>query len=168
MNYIIECDNSVNIGFIRESHLKNMLKIYNSYNVRFAIGNERITSLHDMKKKYLLNVKNEAFNYCIFKYKKVIGVISGVLENKKKSVWIKIFLLEEKFCNRGIGSNVLYEIEKKLRDSDFKIIYISVLKENVLGLNFWNKSGYKPIVVKNNENDLLKNKNYLILYKKLV
>lgn len=168
MNYIIECDNSVNIGFIRESHLKNMLKIYNSYNVRFAIGNERITSLHDMKKKYLLNVKNEAFNYCIFKYKKVIGVISGVLENKKKSVWIKIFLLEEKFCNRGIGSNVLYEIEKKLRDSDFKIIYISVLKENILGLNFWNKSGYKPIVVKNNENDLLKNKNYLILYKKLV
>ncbi len=52
------------------------------------------------------------------------------------------FFLEKSYRRRGIGEQVLKQLESKLRQSGFVSISLTVLKENEAAVNLYRKLGY--------------------------
>ncbi|NLK68539.1 MAG: GNAT family N-acetyltransferase [Clostridiaceae bacterium] len=121
--------------------LKQWYEQVDSYG--FATGGKSV--------KDILPVDENSFILGIFitPENKCIGVISGDFKQAKQPVlWIKTFMIDAVWQRKRYGTlsfNILCDYASQ--QFGIKCVYISVSKENLAGIAFWNKMGMNCIKV---------------------
>lgn len=73
-----------------------------------------------------------------------IGMIKGSVLDKENIVWINSLIIDTPYQSKGFGKKVLKLLEDYFKEKCCsKRIYISVFRNNVSGINFWIKCGFK-------------------------
>lgn len=72
-----------------------------------------------------------------------IGLISFYVE--KTYCYISGFIISDLHKGKGIGSIVLRELEKYLKDIQVEKVFLSTMRKNILGIKFYLKNGYEII-----------------------
>lgn len=92
-----------------------------------------------------------------------IGLVKGSIIEKDKIAWINSLVISKQHQLNGYGNRVVLLLENYLKNEyDVEIIYLSVYKSNSVGVNFWNKCGYK--ICDNISNEILTNFNRTVLF----
>lgn len=71
----------------------------------------------------------------------VVGMIVAQIEGER--AWLAMFALDSRWRNRGIGSALLYELEKKLRALGVHRVR-ALVPEEMAGFRAMENSGYRP------------------------
>lgn len=58
---------------------------------------------------------------------------------------ISVLYVLERFCGKGIGKLLLHEVIAKLKNLNYKGVWLSVYHRNQRGINFYNQNGFKDI-----------------------
>lgn len=59
--------------------------------------------------------------------------------------FIGLFMMDDKFQNKGIGSDIIHDVLKYLKLSKFKKVRLSVDKGKTQSYSFWRKNGFYVI-----------------------
>lgn len=68
--------------------------------------------------------------------------------------FIGLFMMDDKFQNKGIGSDIIHDVLKYLKLSKFKKVRLGVDKGNPQSYSFWRKNGF--YVISENEYIVMK------------
>ncbi|WP_315116949.1 GNAT family N-acetyltransferase [uncultured Clostridium sp.] len=112
-----------------------------------------IDKLHDRFLEYYIS-ENEFF-VKIQHDGKLIGIIKGRIEFKNPTeAWVWCIMLDYRYRNLGIGSNIINELNKYLiREYGVANLYTTIV-ENPKTINFLKKNGYKIIRSSKNYYDI--------------
>lgn len=83
------------------------------------------------------------------------GRLTAVLEVLKDypepgTAWIGLLLIHPNFRGRGLGREIVSSLSAALQPAGVREIRLGVLDENISGLDFWQKLGFRQIAVKPN------------------
>jgi len=153
---------------INRDDLSELLIWYkNADEFLFATGIDRQATDTEIESKLFEeeNLDNQIFDWiCIKDTNERIGIIKGFYKEKEKVLWIKTLMIKPEYQSKGYGTKAF----EKITQNNFEInkVYISVLSDNIKGLNFWNSLGFMPMN-EANKTVLLdgKNKKIMIMYK---
>ena len=56
--------------------------------------------------------------------------------------YIGFFMINKKYQGQGIGSSIIYDLERYLKEIDKKSIQLAIDKGNPQSTNFWKKNGF--------------------------
>jgi len=74
----------------------------------------------------------------------IIGMIKGMMVEKDNLVWINSLVIDIPYQSKGFGKMSVNLLENYFTQKyHLKRIYLSVSKNNVSGINFWLKCGFK-------------------------
>lgn len=59
--------------------------------------------------------------------------------------FIGLFMMDNKFQNKGIGSDIIHDVLRYLKMSKFKKVRLGVDKGNPQSYSFWKKNGFSVI-----------------------
>ncbi|MDK2933333.1 MAG: hypothetical protein PWP27_1143 [Clostridiales bacterium] len=144
----IHCEDIV-LKDIKRCDLPKILEWYNCpQKYKYATGIDKRITLHDLEEKYLEAVcsGNEFFAGIYLTYHHcMIGFIKGRIKQEEiSSVWINALLIDEGYKNCGYGRRSVEMIFYYFKFyHHIKNVYISVIVENIRGIKFWYKNGFK-------------------------
>jgi RimJ/RimL family protein N-acetyltransferase len=73
-----------------------------------------------------------------------IGIIAFTMFNPKDQLpWIGLLVIDRKFHGKGIGKQAYDLVENMMVEKGASLIRLGCMKENLPGLSFWEKNGYK-------------------------
>lgn len=131
-----------------EIKLQNMLETCNDYfNLVYKRNNQEnsaheiLTELPDNKTdddKFVIGIFDEEKN--------IIGVIDIIRDYPQNNIWfLGLMLISPNFRSNGLGKKVFDDTEEWAVDLGAKFIRLAVVEQNIKGLNFWKKLGFKII-----------------------
>lgn len=90
--------------------------------------------------------KNKVFNIGV-SYKGEPVAFLSVLEGYPEDVvlWIGLFLIDEKYKRRAIGTKIINALITAMEQSSISRLRLSVQDNNIAGVKFWGKIGFKTI-----------------------
>lgn len=161
---------------IRNLKVCELSKIHEWYNItneyKYATGIDKAVSIDFIKEKYLEAAicKNEFFAGIFLDNINLIGVIKGNIRHGQNGIlWINSFIIESSFRKKRIGTCALELLLQYFKyNKNINTVFISVLKENDVGVLFWKKQMFMTITnipVNMIENNFLGNT--MIMSKKL-
>ena len=95
---------------------------------------------------------NNGWNYAALDNNKLVGYITIGPANGTFRLW-RIYLLPE-YIGKGIGSKLLSLGEAFLQSQKATSYFALVHKNNMAGIHFYTRKGFKPIFEKNESDDL--------------
>ncbi|HHV59870.1 MAG TPA: N-acetyltransferase [Clostridiaceae bacterium] len=153
---------AIRIFSLKESHLSILLRLYNKFEeFKFATGFVEKVDFKDICRIYAeaVNDKHSFFaGICPKDGSRIIGLIKGAVRGAvKKVLWINTLLVDTDFQNKGYGTMSLNLILEYFYNAfGIQDIFVSVIKSNAKGLNFWVNKGFKEIkglrIIKNFDN----------------
>ncbi len=94
----------------------------------------------------LLSIHLFSWAYIIRYEDKPIGMLGIYHWQPGVQLFITLAVFKKKFRNKGLGSCILKALTRHLRAADICIhVLVEVKKDNVRGLNFWKKNGFRVI-----------------------
>ena len=110
----------------------------------YKIGKQEFAGEYWFTKKFLKGTfKRKLIALGAFKHKKLIGVILVELPDKPK-VWIYYFVIDKKNQRKGIGRNLLKEVEKNLPKGYF-LIFVDFENKDRNAKKFYKKNKFKKV-----------------------
>lgn len=147
--------------FIKNNVESNILKLYqgneyyaklsNHYPVVREYVNEEIHVVPpciEKEQKYFLSIYNEEDK--LTAVLDILDKYSFQNENNEKTVWIGLLQIDADLHGKGLGKQVVTALEMACKKSGKKLLQLGVIKDNIIGLNFWRKQGFKVFFEKNN------------------
>jgi ribosomal protein S18 acetylase RimI-like enzyme len=101
----------------------------------------------------------------------IIAAFKGRFEfNKKKELFVWLFIMEKKLRNEGLGTEIINNILECFR-KQFNInrVQVGVVEKNINGIAFWNSLGFETMRIAKNffQTDDINNGNLVIMGKKI-
>ncbi len=94
----------------------------------------------------LFSIHLFSWTYIIRYQDQPIGMLGVYNWQPGLQLFITLAVFKERFRNRGLGSRILKALTCHLRAADICIhVLVEVKKDNVKGLNFWKKNGFRVI-----------------------
>ncbi len=132
--------------------IKNIYSIYeNTDGFKYATGVYSFIS-YDVFSSQLFKFisQNNVFFLDIFLEKKdsfiidkSIGLVKGSLSLEENILWINSIAIDLPYQSKGYGKKVINILENYFRNSyNVNTVCLSVSKNNIRGLKFWEKCGY--------------------------
>lgn len=91
----------------------------------------------DYKDKYYIG---------FFNNKDLVAIMDLILGFPKKDIaYLGLFMMNKKYQNKNIGSNIINDVKAYLKSIGFKKIRLAVDKNNPQSNHFWSKNGFKRI-----------------------
>lgn len=121
------------------------LEIMNS-NTKYNIlsKNKRTVDIEDIKKEFKEMEQYDTIRMLIKNDESYIGIVDYTLSNPSDSIpWISLFVIHKDFHGLGHASEAYNYVENVIGQSNKNVIRLAILKENIVGINFWSKLGYK-------------------------
>lgn len=90
--------------------------------------------------------ENEIF-IKVKKGQKIVGVFKGRLEvDKKKELFIWLFIIDKEFRSVGMGTEIIEIVIKYFKEKfDVNTIEVGVAEDNYEGIAFWNMRNFKHL-----------------------
>jgi ribosomal protein S18 acetylase RimI-like enzyme len=152
--------------FIGENNKDDIFKLYESNEYYAKVSNtfpvkmeaviediNVVPPCSDKEHKYYLSIYNEQ--------NRLVAVVDFIDSytykhvNNLRGIWIGLLKIHGDFHKKGIGHAILGAFEKSCRVNGKEEIQLGVIKDNEIGLKFWEKEGYKIFKeVNNGEHDL--------------
>ena len=142
---------------IREAKVKDLKEIDEIYK-EGILDEERIQFLRKNIKEILDNL-NKSEKYRLKGFRKaissskerilvcedgrIIGFGGAVLSNKKRGAEITLIYLRGEYRNKGIGSKLVKELLKWLKNNNEKNVYVTIDIKNKASINLHKKFGFK-------------------------
>ena len=166
-------DRDIQIDELKIEHLPVVLSLYNTEaNMRYATGKSEPISLDKLTKEFIKQRDSEKIKFLgVFRYNCLIGKITIQLGFERKIIWLRLIMIDKNYQRQGNGSRAIGLIEKTMAKRNFRTIYISVIKQNKVGINFWYKNAYREVNYVGNKKNIYKmkqKKRYLLMYKELI
>lgn len=135
---------------VRKADLRDIEKIKELYIEGFKLhqGN-RPDIFEDKSNDELIQCLKEDINkksiFYVYEYEsKLIGYISFHYNEKaSKSLWIDELVVDSKYRNKGVGTNLMNEIRKIARENDCDRIEFCCWSFNENAMKLYEKLGYK-------------------------
>ena len=64
---------------------------------------------------------------------------------EEETAYIGLFMIDIKYQNKGIGSDIIHDVLRYLKMSKFKKVRLGVDKGNPQSYSFWKKNGFYVI-----------------------
>ncbi|MBN1683248.1 ribosomal protein S18-alanine N-acetyltransferase [Candidatus Bathyarchaeota archaeon] len=98
--------------------------------------------------KFLLSRSPDLFFVAVHN-EEIIGYIIGEVISKKGILFGHVLNIAVKvdWRKKGIGQNLLYELEKKFLEKKVTLSYLEVRESNLIAQNLYIKNGYKTVDV---------------------
>lgn len=140
-------NDTFNIRNINKESISNIYSIYkNTYDYSYATG---IFNSIDYKQfsqqiSQFITKQNVFFlDIYLLPSRKVIGFVKGFINRNEKIVWISSLAINKQYQRNGYGVQVMNLLEGFLKKHfGIEKNYISVDKNNFVGIRFWKKCGY--------------------------
>ena len=101
----------------------------------------------------------------------IIAVFKGRFEfNKKKELFIWLFIIEKRLRNEGVGTEIINEIlECFKKQFNINMVQVGVVEKNIDGISFWKSLGFETRRISENffQTDEIDNRNLVIMGKKI-
>ena len=92
----------------------------------------------EVEKKRVMGI----FDVCNY----LVGVLEGLAGYPDNETWfLGLMLIKPSHRSSGIGSSAFINLEAYVADESYKSIELAVIKDNIRGLEFWKKIGFKII-----------------------
>ncbi|NLY44359.1 MAG: GNAT family N-acetyltransferase [Clostridiaceae bacterium] len=139
----------LSVDDIKREDLPNVLRWYNmTHMYKYATGIDRAISLSQLVEKYLKIIKCEREFFTGIRIKgALIGILKGrVNKESPNTLWISLLLIDSHYQRRGYGKTVINMISDYFRYRyHVKRIFVTVIQDNIQGINFWRKNGFEII-----------------------
>lgn len=141
-------DNTLHIRNINKESISHMYSIYkNTYDFSYATGvfysidykqfSQQISQFITRQNVFFLDI-------CLVSTGEVIGFIKGLVNMNEKMVWINSLVINKTYQRSGYGKMAMGLLEKYLyQHFGLEKNYLSVYKNNTIGIKFWCKCGYE-------------------------
>lgn len=117
--------------------IKNLLNNYNDY---FEPNLKKLAGDLDLYANKLLNYSNI---FGIYDNNDILGFVSFYDNDKKNKIgFLNLIIIDKKYQNIGIGSQLLMHFENTCHKSGMQKLNLEVLKNNQNAINFYKKKGY--------------------------
>jgi len=102
---------------------------------------------------------------------KIIATFKGRFEfNKKKELFIWLFITEKELRNEGIGTEIINKIlEYFKKQFNINMVQVGVVEKNINGISFWSSLGFETMRISKNffQTEEINNRNLVIMGKKI-
>ncbi|WP_024831272.1 GNAT family N-acetyltransferase [Ruminiclostridium josui] len=147
----ILCDD-LRIKNIKYESIENIYSIYkNTDSFKYATGVNNFISFDVFSSQLFKFIsQNNVFFLDIFLEKKdslcsskSIGLVKGALNVEENILWINSIAIDLPYQSKGYGKKVVSTLENYFKNSyNVNTICLSVSKNNMSGVKFWEKCGY--------------------------
>lgn len=109
---------------------------------------ENIPPFTDVTHKYFLSIYND--NNELVAVLDIIDEYSFQSKNNKSAIWIGLLEVDISKHSIGLGSLIVNELLDACKSNGKTIVQLGVIKDNIRGLAFWQKIGFKTFREENN------------------
>ncbi len=142
-------NNEITLKTIDKDSIESLYSIYtNTEEFKYATGffgnppgfDQYICEVY----KFLLKENTFFLEIHLPSISEPIGLLKGSVIDNEKIVWINSLAIDTSYQSKGYGKKVIALFEKYY-SQNFNItrIFLSVSKNNISGINFWKKCGYR-------------------------
>jgi len=151
MVYINFNDNQYNFSSVEEEDLINL-------NLWMRRNNEEKSTCDSLDPQLFYRrfleyyvTENESFIQ-VTRNGEIIAVFKGRFEfDKKKELFIWLFIMEKKIRNEGLGTEIINRILKHFKNKfNINMVLAGVVEKNIQGISFWNSLGFETIRISKN------------------
>ncbi len=134
---------------VKRRDLDGILKWYKKIkDYQYATGLNEPMDIEELIEKYLEVVYSSKEFFVGIHLKdssKMIGLVKGCIKKEDvNAMWIYSLIVDTNYRRGGYGTTSLKILEYYFEENyNVQKIYISVIKENIEGINFWEKNGFK-------------------------
>lgn len=167
------CSHNIEIANIKKDDLPDVLEWYNNIEDNiYGTGVDKPLTQKDILTKYLESAisRNDFFSWVYDSAHNRVGIIKGSIKYQEKdSVWINSLVIGREYRRKGLGRMSVDALVEHLAGRyNLSRAYVSVVEDNLPGIEFWRKIGF--IEVKRLDNHIMlenKYRNVIIMSKSI-
>jgi len=156
------------IGFKEFQEIKKLAKKCKDYSL-LVNGDENSWNTQEFLTSLPPNSNlDNKFSLGIYINSKLIGIIDLIKDYpQEKSWWLGLLLFESKYRGRGIGHEVLKNIENMIQDEKGNTLALGVIESNNRALKFWKSQSFKINRITSPKKFINKEHKIIIMTKKI-
>lgn len=157
---------------ITESNFEQVMEVYNTNQKFFIITDGKETTSENSIKDISaippdFDIANKIY-ISIWEKDKIIGVLDLLKGYPEQNcAWIGLLLIHGELHGKRIGSNIVAAVLEAAKNTGYETVQLGVIENNLQGLKFWDKHGFKRIRESKNSSDSATSLKIVIMEKRL-